>query len=95
VPIWWGYAMGAKRTACWMCPGMKGEQALFIQEHFPGLADYIRTMEKYMGKPLEQMNEKSFDMKVEIGKRQVARRAKNEAPEKEDEYKIVADSQDS
>lgn len=95
VPIWWGYEMGAKRTACWMCPGMKGEQALFIQENFPGLANYIRVMERHMGKPLEQMNEKSFDMKVEIGKRQVARKAKNEAPEKEDEYKITADSQDS
>ena len=91
VPIWWGYGMGAKRTACWMCPGMKGEQAFFIQERFPGLAEYIRTMEKYMGKPLEQMNEKSFDMKVEIGKRQVARRAKNEAPEVEEDYKLEAD----
>jgi len=34
-------------------------------------------------------------MKVEIGKRQVARRAMNEAPEEEEEYKIVADSRDS
>ncbi|KUG17133.1 dna modification methylase [hydrocarbon metagenome] len=95
VPFWWGYEMGAKRTACWMCPGMKGEQALFIQERFPGLADYVRKMEKYMGKPLEQMNDKSFDMKVEIGKRQAARRAKGEALEAEEDYKIVADAQDS
>jgi hypothetical protein len=74
---------------------MKGEQALFIQERFPGLADYVRKMEKYMGKPLEQMNDKSFDMKVEIGKRQVAKRAKGEALEAEEDYKIVADAQDS
>ena len=95
VPIWPGYEQGFARTACWMCPGMKGEQALAIQTHYPGLAAYVKVMEDYMGKPFAQMNDTSFKMKVEIGKRQVARKAKNEDPIKEELEMISTDHQDA
>jgi 3'-phosphoadenosine 5'-phosphosulfate sulfotransferase (PAPS reductase)/FAD synthetase len=95
VPLWWGYERGFKRTACWMCPGMKGEQALAVQENFPGLATYISEMEKYIGIKLDRLRDKSFLELVEVGKRQVVRRARNEAPVNEDVQEIMADAEDA
>jgi 3'-phosphoadenosine 5'-phosphosulfate sulfotransferase (PAPS reductase)/FAD synthetase len=83
VPLWWGYEKGFARTACWMCPGMKGEQALAVKENFPGLAKFIEVMEKHLGTKLDPLRDKCFCDLVEVGKRQVARKAKGEAPEEE------------
>lgn len=95
VPLWAGYEMGFKRTACWMCPGSKGEQYLVLQEQYPGFARYIQDMEKYIGSKIDRLRDKSFCELVEVGKRQVARRAKNEAEEEEDVQEFQADAEDS
>jgi len=78
VPLWWGYEMGAARTSCWMCPGMNGDQALFIQENFPGLARFIGYMEKHMGVELDRNRGKAFCELVDVGKRNAAKRARTD-----------------
>lgn len=72
IPVWEGYSRGFKRTACWCCPGQCGEQALALQENYPGLAEDMRRWEKRLGsiRPLNRENDiKSFDQLVEAGRK--------------------------
>lgn len=60
MPIWEGYGLGFKRTACWLCPGMNHSQAQCLNKQYPGLCNEIRKLEKRYGK-IRPMNDKSFD----------------------------------
>ena len=74
IPIWEGYARGFVRTACWMCPGMCGDQALALSENYPGLTEDIRRWERKIGKPLQQSNDRTIDDLIQTGLRNRTRR---------------------
>ena len=74
MPQWEGYARGFVRTACWMCPGMCGDQALALSENYPGLTEDIRRWERKIGKPLQQSNDRSIDDLIQTGLRNRAKR---------------------
>ncbi len=74
MPQWEGYARGFVRTACWMCPGMCGDQALALSENYPGLTEDIRRWERKIGKPLQQSNNRSIDDLIQTGLRNRAKR---------------------
>lgn len=76
IPIWDGYDMGFQRTACWMCPGQNGDQALALSENYPGLVDVIRRWEANLGKPLQESNNRSIDDIIKSGIKNRERRAK-------------------
>lgn len=60
MPVWEGYKLGFKRTACWLCPGMNHIQAQCLNKEYPGLCNEIRKLERRYGK-IRPMNDKSFD----------------------------------
>ena len=75
MPRWEGYDRGFVRTACWMCPGMNGDQALALSENYPGLTEDIRRWERKIGKPLRYgTDHKSIDDQIQIGIRNRAKR---------------------
>lgn len=74
IPIWEGYARGFVRSACWMCPGMCGDQALALSENYPGLTEDIRRWERKIGKPLKQSNNRTIDDLIQTGLRNRAKR---------------------
>jgi len=74
MPLWDGYDRGFVRTACWMCPGMCGDQALALSENYPGLTEDIRKWERKIGKPLQQSNNRSIDDLIQTGLRNRAKR---------------------
>ena len=76
MPIWEGYARGFLRTACWMCPGQNGDQALALSENYPGLVEDIRRREKKLGKKLVETNDRSIDDLIKTGLKNRERRAK-------------------
>ena len=76
MPIWEGYSRGFQRTACWMCPGQNGDQALALSENYPGLVEDIRRWEKKLGKKLTETNDRSIDDAIKIGLKNRERRAK-------------------
>ena len=76
IPIWDGYDMGFQRTACWMCPGQNGDQALALSENYPGLVDVIRRWEKKIGKPLQESNDRYIDHMIRSGLKNRKRREK-------------------
>ena len=80
LPLWEGYSMGFRRTACWCCPSQSPRQAYALQKNYPGLADFIRSWEKvlkqnikhFVGGKLDLIHHgeaKSFDELVKAGKR--------------------------
>lgn len=60
-----------------MCPGSKGEQFKALQDNYPGLAQYIIDMEKYLGKKIKSMEDKGFLELVERGKRTYSKKKKD------------------
>ena len=74
MPKWEGYDRGFVRTACWMCPGMCGDQALALSENYPGLTEDIRRWERKIGEPLQRSNDRSIDDLIQTGLRNRAKR---------------------
>lgn len=83
LPIWEGYEMGFKRSACWCCPGQYGEQAYALQQNYPGLANYIRKWEQKLGMPLKGPGGKNFDHLVHSGEVKAQRKSKQITEEEE------------
>ena len=78
IPIWEGYAMGFKRSACWCCPGQSSQQAYALQKNYPGLANVIRRWEKKLNMNFKS-KDKNFDSLVEYWEKKLARKAEMEA----------------
>ena len=74
VPLWEGYAMGFKRTACWCCPAQASEQAYALSQNYPGLVEVIRRWEKRLGMPLQFTSDKGIDRMIEVGKEKTEKR---------------------
>jgi len=86
IPIWEGYAMGFKRSACWCCPGQNGTQAYALWKNFPGLVNVLRKYEKMLGMDLNSKG-KGIDKLIEIGKRRADKLAAGEeVDDSEDEW---------
>lgn len=71
VPMWEGYSMGFKRSACWCCPGQSGIQAYMLQKNYPGLADVIRRWEKKLDMPLDFVKGIGIDHLIEVGRKKI------------------------
>lgn len=67
MPRWEGYDRGFVRTACWLCPGMCGDQALALSENYPGLTEAIRRLEHKLGTPLRADDNRSIDDMIRTG----------------------------
>ena len=76
MPIWEGYSRGFQRTACWMCPGQNGDQALALYENYPGLVEDIKRWEQKIGDKLTSTSDQSIEDKINIGRRNKAKREK-------------------
>ena len=78
VPLWEGYEMGFKRSACWCCPAQSGEQAYALSQNYPGLVDVIRRWEKRLNMKFDFTNDSDIDHKIEVGRKKVERRKNTE-----------------
>ena len=78
VPLWEGYEMGFKRSACWCCPAQAGEQAYALSQNYPGLVDVIRRWEKRLNMKFDFTNDSDIDHKIEVGRKKVERRKNTE-----------------
>lgn len=78
IPIWEGYAMGFKRSACWCCPGQSSQQAYALQKNYPGLANVIRRWEKKLNMNFKS-KEKNFDSLIVYWEKKLAKKAEMEA----------------
>jgi 3'-phosphoadenosine 5'-phosphosulfate sulfotransferase (PAPS reductase)/FAD synthetase len=78
IPIWEGYSMGFKRSACWCCPGMNGQQAYSLSVNYPGLTKTLKKMEIKLGMKL-QSKQKGLDELIKIGHTKALKKASQEA----------------
>lgn len=78
IPIWEGYSMGFKRSACWCCPGQSSQQAYALQKNYPGLANVIRRWEKKLGMYFKS-KDKNFDALIVYWEKKLAKKAEMEA----------------
>ena len=78
VPMWEGYEMGFKRSACWCCPAQSGEQAYALSQNYPGLVDVIRRWEKRLNMKFDFTNDSDIDHKIEVGRKKAERRKNTE-----------------
>jgi 3'-phosphoadenosine 5'-phosphosulfate sulfotransferase (PAPS reductase)/FAD synthetase len=69
VPVWEGYSMGFKRSACWCCPSQSSEQAYALSVNYPGLVEVIRRWETHIGSKLQFTNQKGIDDLINYGKK--------------------------
>ncbi len=76
MPRWEGYDRGFVRTACWMCPGMCGDQALALSENYPGLTEDIRRWEQKLGTHIRPTDNRSIDDMIRTGHKNRERRDK-------------------
>ena len=76
MPRWEGYDRGFVRTACWMCPGMCGDQALALSENYSGLTEDIRRWEQKLGTPIRPTDNRSIDDMIRTGLKNRERRDK-------------------
>jgi len=49
LPIWEGYALGFCRTACWCCPGQRGQTYAALRDHYPGLFREMKKLIERLG----------------------------------------------
>ena len=94
VPLWEGYAMGFKRSACWCCPAQASEQAYALSVNYPGLVEVMRRWEKRLGEPLQMTSNRNIDQLIETGRKKHQKRLQGENVE-DDWVKVPTSSEES